>query len=141
MPKLKYKSINIPYLCSSPILLLSEIENEGSDKFSISVSTDEYSHVIVEGKVFRLHSGTAKGEIGQLPSGISDVSFVKGTQRITATPILNNKGTIERVPLDSSVLKLIENLLVSLAESIAAAKERILALEEKITPKNMFNFT
>ena len=141
MPKLKYKSINIPYLSGSPILLLSDIDNTNRNSLTLSISSDEYSHVLIEGKTFRLRGGTVEIAFNDIATGISDVVFIKGTQKICASPFLINDRLVERVPLDSNVLKLIEDLLISLAEGISAAKKRILALEEKINPKNMFNFT
>ena len=141
MPKINYKSISVPYLSNAPMLLISEIENDGSDTLSLGVFSYEYSFVIIEGKEFKLRSGKAEIELKNLPRGICDVIFIKGTQRISASPVLINGEGVFRVPLDNSVVKLIEDLLVTLAESVSSAKERIFALEEKIKPKNMFKFT
>ena len=140
MTKLYYKSLSLPKPYDSPMLLLAEIESDISDALLISINKTDYSTVIVNGKSYTLRQGEAKLPLCSIPHGICEVAFVSGTKKHIASPFLNENGRIARVPNDSDALWRLESVINTLAERLNAQEEKIVALEEKITPKNMFNF-
>ena len=140
MAKLHYKSLNIPTLSDLPLIVISNMENDGGDTLEISVSCDEYSFVLVDGKKKRLSHGLAEFDVKALREGASDVIFIRGTKSVPASPFFISDGKIERVPIDTYSLKILENLLLSLSQRLISAEQKIQTLEEKITQKNIFNF-
>ena len=138
MIKLNYKSIKLP--SHTPIIMISDVEDGKKDILCISISGDDFSFVIIGEKKYKLRSGKAEIELSHVPDGISEVAFILGTKRICAAPFFKNDRTLGRVPADSFALKTLEETLLTLYSKLLGAEERIQALEEKITPKNMFKF-
>lgn len=123
-----------------PLILISSIEEGNGNILRVCVSSEEYSFVIIGEKKYKLRSGKAEIDLSLIPNGISEVSFINGTRKTTASPFFMNNGTVTRVPCDGFLLKALEEILLSLSERLASAEAKLLSLEEKIIPKNIFNF-
>lgn len=140
MTTIIYKYIRIPFACDSPVILISNLEDKANQSFSIKISDTRFSYVVVNGNKYKLNSGEVKLRAEDITEGLCEVSFILGTAKIPASPFLFTDGKANRVPLDNENVGRIEKILISLAEKLSSAEERLLALEEKIKPKNMFNF-
>ncbi len=138
MITLHYKSISIP--SHQPLILISNIEGDNSNALRICTPSEEYSFVAIGDKKYKLRSGKAEIDLSLIPNGISNVSFINGTRKITASPFFKNNAAVTRVPCDSFLVKALEEILSSLSERLASVETKLLSFEEKITPKNIFNF-
>ena len=138
--KLIYKSTSLPLLSQSPLILISDIDNGNRDTLTLSIFEDGVTFVFINEKKFRMKGGKVDIAPADIPDGISGVTFILGTKRLTASPFLKKDGFIERVPIDSAAASAIEDMLLSIHSQLAKTEERLLALEEKTTPKNMFKF-
>ena len=95
MTKIQYKSINLPGLFELPLILISDIVNEDSEKLLISICDIDCSYVIVNGKKYGSRSGNAEIDFKALSTGICEVIFVSGTKRIAGSAFFNDNGKIE----------------------------------------------
>ena len=140
MAKIHYKSLSIPVLFDSPSIMISGIENDESNSVEIFVSNGDFSFVLVNGKKYRISGGFAKIDIQKLPSGINDVIFICGTKKLCAEPFSVTNEKIERCPINNDILRNLETMLLTFLVRLLQAEEKIHALEEKTTQKNIFNF-
>ena len=138
MIKLHYKSIFMP--SHQALILISSIEEDNGNALRICIPSEEYSFVVIGEKKYKLTSGKAEIDLSLIPNGISNVSFINGTRKITASPFFKSGSAVTRVPCDSFLVEALEEILLSLSERLASAEAKLISLEEKITPKNIFNF-
>ena len=141
MAKIYYKEIKLPYLAEAAPLMISRICRQDTDEVILSASPAEYTHVFVNEKRYVLKDGAVKINAEEIPDGISEITFIAKTKKITASPIFKSGGAVGRAPIDTGSTAAIEETLVRLSEKLSEAEGRILALEESVKPKNMFNFT
>ena len=141
MAKIHYKKITLPLTSEVSPITIARIENDGSQELTITASPKDFSFVIVDEKRYKLRDGTAKINADEIEDGIREVAFISSTRRTAASPVLKVGNSFGRAPLDSGIAEAIEITLVALTEKLRKTEERILALEESVKPKNIFNFT
>ena len=135
-----YKPLNQNFLSPSPVLIISDVDNRGENTLVIKISGIECNHAFVGGKKYRVANGHAEINLRDLEDGINEVTFISGTKKLDASPFFKAASAVERVPLDSAMVKSLENLLTALFERLGNADARISVLEEKIIPKSILTF-
>ena len=141
MAKIHFKEIKIPYLSENKLIMISEICNKDKEHLTISIFPTDYSFILIGDKRYELKTGSLKISARDIPDGISDISFIRGTKKRCASPIYKENECVFRAPADPLIAEAMEKYLVSLSERLHRSEEKILMLEEKINPKSMFNFT
>lgn len=138
--KIYYKALKLDILSPKPLVLISEIDNRADENLTVKISGAECSYVFINGKRHKLSDGCTSIRNEEISSGISEVVFISGTKKLHASPFVKTSLGIERVPFDSTAVGVIETLLLSLAQRLCEAENRIKHLEEKTSPKSLLNF-
>ena len=140
MAKIHYKKIRLPYVSQKAFITISEIYNDGGEDLTVSIFPSTHSHVMIGEKRYKLKSGAVTVPANEIPRGISEVTFISGTEKLCASPIFNDNGSFGRAPIDHIVARDVEIALTAIGKTLLGIEERLSELEEYVKPKNMFNF-
>lgn len=140
MAKIHYKKIKLPYVSQKAFITISEIYNDSEESLTVSIFPAAHSHVIIGDKRYKLKSGAVTVPADEIPRGISEVTFISGTEKLCASPIFNDNGSFGRAPIDHIVARDVEITLTAIGKTLISIDERLSELEEYVKPKNMFNF-
>lgn len=122
------------------LYLLTDIMTEKSDKAIFVINGARQGYIKINSQKFKIKNGSAEVDLSLIPDGLIEPRIIIGTKSIFAMPFLKEGNYINKIPIGDEVYRIIDKTFTEFFTRISSAEAKIIRIEEKLHPLNLFNF-